>query len=202
MSIKLNNVNKEVLDQIKMADEPSTEDYQNWMYLLNQYQNVKKRQGSACTKTRTEVRGGGAKPYRQKGTGRARRGTNRSPLIRGGGVIFGPKPRSYERDANSKWVKKAIKALLANNKDKLKVLTYSKDEIVKTKDAKQVLSGTDKTLLVVQHNELKQAVGFQNISNVKINLLNNLSAVDVTTSKQIIFSEQSIDKVKEWYNDN
>lgn len=101
-----------------------------------------RRQGTACTKTRAEVRGGGKKPFKQKGTGRARQGTNRSPLMPGGATLFGPRPRSYEQKVNKKVMDKAIQSVIADKLQAGKLTVVdSLSTTGKTKDLYKELSG-------------------------------------------------------------
>ncbi len=101
-----------------------------------------RRQGNACTKTRGKVRGGGAKPFKQKGTGRARQGSSRSPIMVGGGTTFGPQPRSYEQKINKKMALKAIQAVLADKLQAGKLTVVEKlDSNGKTKEMHTLLSG-------------------------------------------------------------
>ena len=101
-----------------------------------------RRQGNACTKTRGQVRGGGAKPFKQKGTGRARQGSNRSPLLVGGGTVFGPQPRSYEQKVNKKMTLKGIQAVIADKFQGGKLTVVEKIESDgKTKAMHSLLEG-------------------------------------------------------------
>eukprot|EP01047_Picozoa_sp_COSAG01_P000090 COSAG01_NODE_1_length_100484_cov_170.446142_90_plen_199_part_00 len=138
------------------SDISQHDSIENSLYLIVKYQHNKMRQGTACTKTRAEVRCTGAKPYNQKGSGRARRGTNRTPLRRGGGVIFGPKPRSYDTSLNKKVLSHSFINLLGLLKDKIKIVSAT-DKMVKTKDFINLLgiknNDSSKVVLLVDHTD-------------------------------------------------
>jgi len=110
------------------------------LYYVLKYQRARARQGTAHTKTRSEVRGGGAKPYRQKGTGRARRGTNRSPLKVGGGITFGPRTRDYTTKLNKAFVKKTMQYAFLLRAGKVFLLDNVEEKQYSTKDIKGLLS--------------------------------------------------------------
>ena len=167
-------------------------------YLANQ------RKGLASTKTRGEVSGGGKKPWKQKGTGRARVGSTRSPLWRHGGVIFGPHPRDFGYTIPEKIKKLALKsALNARVKENnLLILDSLKIESAKTKDTAKIFShlkiGTDKqvtVLLLVDKVEknLKQAAG--NISFLDVNLASGTHAYDILSHKKIIITKEALHKL-------
>lgn len=159
-------------------------------YLANQ------REGTACTKTKAEVSGGGAKPWRQKGTGRARVGSIRSPLWRKGGVVFGPKPRSYRQDLPKKKIRQALlMAIYSRIADNEIIIT--KDFAVpdfKTKKVKQILDKlkvNGKTLLVVKgiNKNLKLAV--RNLGYVNLRPVDSLHTYDVLNANKIIFTQEA-----------
>jgi large subunit ribosomal protein L4 len=143
-------------------------------YLLERYQRAAARQGSSSTKTKAEVSGGGCKPYRQKGTGHARRGSNRTPLRPGGGIVFGPKPRDFSFKMNRKVIKLSIKSILTAKQDKLRILKVAEDQLLKTSQMANFLKvnkieSGKKALFLLDFNEdlnLERAV--RNLANVKI----------------------------------
>ena len=180
--------------------EPNT----HVMYLALKRQLNNARAGLASAKTRAEVSGGGKKPWKQKGTGRARAGSLRSPLFRGGGGIFGPKPRSYETDLPQKARKLALKSALSA---KLEAITVVKDfsELTeaKTKAMVKVLNGlkaTGKTLIIADVNaeENKNLVlAARNIPTVKLLLPSNLNVKDIVEAETIITTESAINNITE-----
>ena len=174
------------------------------MYLALKRQLNNGRAGTACAKTRAEVSGGGKKPWKQKGTGRARAGSLRSPLFRGGGVIFGPKPRSFETSLPQKARKLALKSALSA---KLDIITVVKDfsEIseAKTKVMAKVLkdlNATGKILIIadLSAEENKNLVlSARNIPSVKLLLPTNLNVKDLVEADTIIATEAAINSITE-----
>lgn len=180
--------------------EPNT----HVMYLALKRQLNNARAGLACAKTRAEVSGGGKKPWKQKGTGRARAGSLRSPLFRGGGVIFGPKPRSYETSLPQKARKLALKSALSA---KLDIITIVKDfsEITEPKTKSMVkvlkdLKAEGKILIIADLNadENKNLVlSARNIKSVKLLLPSNLNVKDLVDADTIITTESAINSITE-----
>ena len=174
------------------------------MYLALKRQLNNGRAGSACAKTRAEVSGGGKKPWKQKGTGRARAGSLRSPLFRGGGVIFGPKPRSYETSLPQKARKLALKSALSA---KLDIITIVKDfsEITETKTKVMAkilkdLNAKGKILIIADltAEENKNLVlSARNIPSVKLLLPTNLNVKDLVEADTIIATEAAINSITE-----
>jgi len=174
------------------------------LYLALKRQLNNGRAGTASAKTRAEVSGGGKKPWKQKGTGRARAGSLRSPLFRGGGVIFGPKPRSYETSLPQKARKLALKSALSA---KLEVMTVVKDFTsiteAKTKvmaKALKDLNATGKILIIADlaAEENKNLVlSARNIPSVKLLLPSNLNVKDLVDADTIIVTEAAINSITE-----
>ena len=174
------------------------------MYLALKRQLNNARAGLACAKTRAEVSGGGKKPWKQKGTGRARAGSLRSPLFRGGGVIFGPKPRSYETALPQKAIKLALKSALSA---KLEIMTVVKDfsEITEPKTKVMVkaladLKAEGKVLIIadLSAEENKNLVlAARNIPSVKLLLPSNLNVKDLVEADTIIATEAAINSITE-----
>jgi large subunit ribosomal protein L4 len=167
-----------------------------------------KRQGTVSTKTRSEVRGGGRKPWQQKGTGRARAGSNRSPLWKGGGVIFGPKPKIISFKLNKKERRLALQTLLYNKKNNIVIIENLEDELTEFKTKRFLtickncqIDVNQKILLVVSRktNALKAAT--QNLKNVELVLASNLNTFSLLKAKQIILTPLSINDIKETYCD-
>jgi large subunit ribosomal protein L4 len=163
-------------------------------------QLANKRAGTASTKGRSDVRGGGQKPYRQKGTGRARAGTRRSPLWRGGGVIFGPKPRSYTYRVPKKVRKQALKmALTSKLQDETLLVVDNLDlETIKTKRFVEVLE-TLKTgaALVVTDKKLENLeLSSRNVADVKLVRSEGLNVYDVLRFKHLILLEPCVKQLE------
>ena len=166
-------------------------------YLANQ------RKGLASTKTRGEVRGGGIKPWRQKGTGRARVGSIRSPLWRGGGVTFGPKPHSYYKDLPQKMKTMALKsALNAKLRDKeISILSDLKVTSHKTKDFSKIVKSLKldgvKMRVVVEKLEPNLKLATRNIKKVLLAKANDIHATEVVDCKRLVLTKQALRDVEE-----
>lgn len=174
--------------------------------LVRQTRNA--RQGNACTKTRAEVRGGGRKPWRQKGTGRARAGSIRSPLWRGGGVIFGPKPRDYDIKMNRKEKRLALRTAFQSRADELKVVEDFTDKLPrpKTKEllgaiARWGIDPTAKILLILPQKDEMVYLSARNIANLQLIWANQLNIVDLLTADYIVATSSAIAKIQEVYSD-
>jgi large subunit ribosomal protein L4 len=156
-----------------------------------------RRSGTQSTKTRADVRGGGAKPWRQKGTGNARQGSIRSPQFRGGGVALGPKPRGYGQKTPKKMVKLALRSALSDRAAEGKVVvvdSWGFDE-PKTKQAKQALDalGLEGTVLVcVGRDDAAVALSFRNLPNVQLIAPGELNAYDVLCNDWIVFTQDTV----------
>ena len=181
-------------------------------YLIHKsllYQNHNNFQKTASTKTRSEVRGGGRKPWKQKGTGRARAGSNNSPLWKGGGVIFGPKPIKANKKLNKKEWKLSIRTLLYNKKQSLLVLDSFDDLIssIKTKQMLEVFNNlnipSDKNILLVS-NSLEDDIhlSVRNLENVVSVRSNNLDVKNLLRSDFIVVDEQGLKIIEETYCDS
>lgn len=165
-----------------------------------------KRVGTACTKDRSEVHGSNAKPYRQKGTGRARRGDRKSPLLRGGGVIFGPKPRDFSYTIPKKVKRLAMKSILSL-KAQEDVLTIIEDFTVesgKTKDFVSILknfSNNERTVLVLKDDDPKIKQAGRNIPTLSFLSYNRLRAHDLFYGKKILMLESAAKNLSEFYKE-
>jgi large subunit ribosomal protein L4 len=158
------------------------------------------RAGTHKTKSRAEVRGGGAKPWRQKGTGRARHGSIRSPIWRGGGVAHGPTPRDYSQRTPKKMKRLALYSALSvrASESAIKVIDSFDWETPRTKDAVGLLTAVEaggKTLLVLGQNDESARRAFRNLPQVWITSPGQLSAYDVLWASQVVFTRQTLDVV-------
>ena len=175
--------------------------------LIRQTNNA--RQGTACAKTRAEVRGGGRKPWKQKGTGRARAGSIRSPLWRGGGVIFGPKPKDYNMKMNRKERRLALRtALMSRTEDIIVVQDFTTNVAQpKTKEFVQALTrwgveAESKVLVIVAEIEDNTLLSIRNIAKVKMISASGLNVFDLLNADQIVATAEAIAKIQEVYNDD
>jgi large subunit ribosomal protein L4 len=164
------------------------------------------KQGTTSTKTRSEVQGGGRKPWRQKGTGRARAGSNRSPLWKGGGVIFGPKPKKVFLKLNKKERKLALQTLLYNKKNQILIIEDLENGIVeaKTKNflkvCKDCMINLDQKLLVIVSKKTRPLkLATQNLKNIELISASNLNTLSLLKAKQIILTPLAISYIKEIY---
>ena len=167
-------------------------------------QRAAMRQGTADTKTRTEVSGGGKKPYRQKGTGRARQGSTRSPQWRGGGVVFGPTPRKYNLKVNKKVVKAATRMILSDRLASGNFIAVDKIELAdnKTKSFVNVLDALNanvnkKIIVATLEEDFNLVLAARNIPNVYLQTKSHLSVYDLLNADMFIMTEDAIAKYEE-----
>ncbi len=205
MSKEILSTNGEKLGEITLNENVfGVEPNIHVMHLALRRQLNNARQGSACAKTRAEVSGGGKKPWKQKGTGRARAGSLRSPLFAGGGVIFGPKPRSYAFNMPQKARQLAIKsALSAKSEQMVVVKDFSTIAEPKTKlmvSALKSLNVSGKVLIVadVKAEENKNLeLSARNIPSVKIILPSNLNVKDLLEADFVVITESAVKDITE-----
>lgn len=161
------------------------------------------RQGTASTKTRSEVSGGGRKPWRQKGTGRARQGSIRAPQWRGGGIVFGPTPRSYAVRVNKKVVKAAIKNLLTDRYNSNNIIVVDKIELAdfKTKSAVAVLNAVKadakKVIVITKEDNPALALASRNIPNVYVQTKDHLSVLDLINGDMYVMTLDAVEAYEE-----
>lgn len=162
-----------------------------------------RRQGTQSTKTRAEVRGGGRKPYRQKGTGRARQGSIRSPQWVGGGVVFAPKPRDYSFKLNKKVKRLALQSALSTKVAEGKIIVL--DELtlpeVKTKEMVKVLGNIkcDNALIVMDGSNKNVMLSARNIPAVKTASVNTINVYDLLKYNQLVVTKEAVEKIQEVY---
>ncbi len=204
-TVKLLNTKGSELGELKLNDDVfGVEPNIHVMHLALKRQLNNARQGSHNTKTRAEVSGGGRKPWKQKGTGRARAGSIRSPLFAGGGVSFGPKPRDYATNLPQKARKLALRSALSA---KLEVMTVVKDfselSEVKTKAVAKILSDlkvSGKVLIIAdlkaeENKNLEKSA--RNIASVKLLYPSNLNVKDLIEANSIVITENAINEITE-----
>ena len=159
------------------------------------------RSGSASTKTRKEVAGGGKKPYRQKGTGRSRSGTTSSPLLRGGGTIFGPHPRSYEQKVNRKTMKAALRCALSARANENRILLVDDLDlpVPRTKEFLKIAGklGLSNALLVTEEPKKTLDLGIRNLSSFKSLSVSALNVVDILSYEQLVFTRPAFEIISE-----
>lgn len=165
-------------------------------------QRASLRQGTHAVKNRSAVRGGGRKPWRQKGTGRARQGSIRSPQWRGGGVVFGPTPRSYSYKLPKKVRRLAIRSVLSEKvaQDSLMVVDALSFDAPKTKEFKEVLNKLDvnnKVLVVLEEGNDFAALSARNLPNVSVISADNVSVLDVVSNDTMLMTQAALTQLEE-----
>ena len=162
------------------------------------------RQGTQKAKTRSEVSGGGRKPWRQKGTGHARQGSTRSPQWTGGGVVFAPVPRDYSFKMNKKEKRAALKSALTDKvaNGKLVVVDALTFEAPKTKEFAKVMANlnvNEKALVVLNDNDANVVLSAKNIPTVKTSLTNTINVYDVVNAKTLVLTQDAVKTIEEVY---
>ena len=192
--------------ELKVAKESSAVDLMHRAVLRQQAHS---RQGTASTLTRAEVRGGGRKPYKQKGTGRARQGSIRTPLRPGGGIIFGPKPRSYNLAMNRKERRLALRtALMARVEDMIIVKDFGNSlKTPKTREIADALKrlGVDsdsKVLIILSSPSEHILRSVRNLKKVKLIPANQLNVFDLLNANSLVIGEEAIQTIQEVYGND
>ena len=166
-------------------------------------QLANKRQGTQKAKTRSEVSGGGRKPWRQKGTGHARQGSTRAPQWTGGGVVFAPTPRDYSIRLNKKEKRAALKSALTSrvNDNKFVVVDELKFEEIKTKNFKNVMNNLNvsKALVVLAENDQNVVLSARNIPEVRTSLVNTLNVYDILKYNTVVATKAAVASIEEVY---
>ena len=166
-------------------------------------QLANKRQGTQKAKTRSEVSGGGRKPWRQKGTGHARQGSTRAPQWTGGGVVFAPTPRDYTIRLNKKEKRLALKSVLTNcvNENKFIVLDELKFDEIKTKKMQAVLDALNvsKALVVLNENDTNVVKSASNIANIQTALTNTINVYDILKYNTVVVTKDAVKTIEEVY---
>jgi len=202
-SIEGKELRKVKLDDSVFAREVS----EGSIYHAIRNELANRRVGTACTKTRAEVKGSGAKPWRQKGTGRARSGHKRSPIWTGGGVVFGPKPRDYSYRLPKKIKRLAFKSILsmkAADDDVMKIVEDFSVEKGKTKDLAQILKnfvGEERTVMIIREDDTLLRRAGRNIPWLSFLTYNRLKAHELFYGKKVLVQEGAIAKLNEFYGE-
>ena len=179
------------------------ENNEHLVHLAVVQQLANNRQGTQKAKTRSEVSGGGRKPWRQKGTGHARQGSTRSPQWTGGGVVFAPVPRDYSFKLNKKEKRAALKSALTSkvNDNKLIVIDELKLDEIKTKKMAQVLKNINakKALVVMNEKDDNVILSTRNIADAKTALTGNINVYDVMNAGTVVLTKDAVAKIEEVY---
>lgn len=173
------------------------------VHLAAVQQQANNRQGTQSAKTRSEVSGGGRKPWRQKGTGHARQGSTRSPQWTHGGIVFAPKPRDYSFKMNKKEKRIALKSVLtaAVAENKFIVVDEIKMDEIKTKNFKAMMDAlkVSKALVVMDNNDQKVMLSARNIADVKMALVNTVNVYDVLKYSNVVATKAAVAQIEEVY---
>ena len=171
------------------------------MAVVNQLAN--NRQGTQKAKTRSEVSGGGRKPWRQKGTGHARQGSTRAPQWTGGGVVFAPVPRDYSFKMNKKEKRAALKSVLTAKvqENKVVILDELKFDEIKTKAMVNVLNNVkaEKAIVVLKENDEKVVLSARNIADVQTSLVNTINVYDILKHNTLVMTKEAVQAIEEVY---
>lgn len=201
-TVDIYSTNRDVVGQLELREDIFAVPVKT--HVLHEvvlYQLAKRRAGTAKTKGRSEVSGGGKKPWRQKGTGRARAGTSRSPIWRGGGTIHGPQPRSYEMRIPKKVRRLALKMALSQKliDHEMTVLEALQLERIKTKDFAEILNRFElrKTLVVIDQQDEMVERSARNIPNVKVLRSEGLNVYDLLNYHHLILTRATVDRIEE-----
>jgi large subunit ribosomal protein L4 len=203
--IDILNINGEKVDELVLSDNVfGAEVNEHVLYEVVKNQLANKRQGTQSAKTRSEVRGGGRKPWRQKGTGRARQGSTRSPQWVGGGIVFAPKPRDYRYTLPKKVRRLAMKCALSSKVENKEIIVLDalNMEAPKTKEFAKILNNLKvekKALVVLGENNKNVIKSASNIEGVTTAQVNTMNVYDILKHDAFIITKDAVEKVEEVY---
>ena len=203
-NVSVYNMEGKEVDKIELSDAVfGVEVNELLVHMAVVAQLANKRQGTQKAKTRSEVSGGGRKPWRQKGTGHARQGSTRAPQWTGGGVVFAPTPRDYTIRLNKKEKRLALKSVLTNcvNENKFIVLDELKFDEIKTKKMQAVLDALNvsKALIVLNENDANVVKSARNIANVQTALTNTINVYDILKYNTVVVTKAAVATIEEVY---
>ena len=201
-NVSVYNMEGKEVDKIELSDAVfGVEVNEHLVHMAVVAQLANKRQGTQKAKTRSEVSGGGRKPWRQKGTGHARQGSTRAPQWTGGGVVFAPTPRDYTIRLNKKEKRLALKSVLTNcvNENKFIVLDELKFDEIKTKKMQAVLDALNvsKALIVLNENDANVVKSARNIANVQTALTNTINVYDILKYNTVVGTKGAVATIEE-----
>ena len=203
-TVAVYNIEGKEVDKLELNDSVfGVEINEHLVHMAVVAQLANKRQGPQSAKTRAEVRGGGRKPWRQKGTGHARQGSTRSPQWTGGGVVFAPKPRDYSMKLNKKEKANAMKSVLTSkvNEEKFIVLDELKLDEIKTKKFVEVMNNLEvaKALVVTKDNDQNLIMSAKNVPTVKTALTNTINVYDILKYDTVVITKDAVAAIEEVY---
>ncbi len=202
--VSVYNMEGKEVDTIDLSDDIfGVEINEHLVHMAVVQQLANKRQGTQKAKTRSEVSGGGRKPWRQKGTGHARQGSTRAPQWKGGGVVFAPVPRDYSFKLNKKEKRAALKSALTSRvqANKLIVIDELRFDEIKTKNFKAVMDNLKvaKAYVVLNDNDEKVVMSARNLPNVQTALTNTINVYDVMKGGTVILTKDAVKTIEEVY---
>ena len=202
--VSVYNMEGKEVETIDLSDAVfGVEVNEHLVHMAVKQQLANKRQGTQKAKTRSEVSGGGRKPWRQKGTGHARQGSTRAPQWTGGGVVFAPVPRDYSFKLNKKEKRAALKSALTSRvqENKLIVIDELKFDEIKTKNFKAVMDNLNvaKAYVVLNDNDEKVVMSAKNLPNVQTALTNTINVYDVMKGGTVILTKDAVKTIEEVY---
>jgi large subunit ribosomal protein L4 len=202
--VSVYNMEGKQVDTIDLSDAVfGVEVNEHLVHMAVVQQLANKRQGTQKAKTRSEVSGGGRKPWRQKGTGHARQGSTRAPQWTGGGVVFAPVPRDYSFKVNKKEKRAALKSALTSRvqENKLIVIDELKFDEIKTKDFKKVIDNLNvaKAYVVLDENDKNVVMSARNLPNVQTALANTINVYDIMKGGTVILTKDAVKTIEEVY---
>ena len=199
-TIEVHDVNRASITQVEVNEDVFEKKVNESIYYeVIKMQMANARKGTACTKGRSDVRGGGAKPWRQKGTGRARAGTSRSPIWKGGGIVFGPKPRDYSMNVPKKIKKLALCGAISQKRADGNLTILDKIELNEIKTAKiaEILNKLDlKSVLIIEEGNKNLVLSAKNIPGVKILSPEGLNLYDILYYKDLVITQPCLEKIQ------
>ena len=203
-TVAVYNIEGKEVDKLELNDNVfGVEINEHLVHLAVVSQLANGRQGTQSAKTRSEVSGGGRKPWRQKGTGHARQGSTRSPQWTGGGVVFAPTPRDYSFKLNKKEKRLALKSALTSRlqENKLIVVDELKFDEVKTKNFKQVMDNlkVEKGLVILAENDVNTVLSARNLASIDTTLTSQINVYDIMKAGTIVLTKDSAAKIEEVY---
>ena len=203
-NVSVYNMEGKEVDKIDLNDAIfGVEVDEHLVHMAVVQQLANKRQGTQKAKTRSEVSGGGRKPWRQKGTGHARQGSTRAPQWTGGGMVFAPVPRDYSFKMNKKEKRLALKSALTSRvqENKLIVVDELKFDEIRTKNFKKVMDNLQVTkgLVVLADNDEKVVMSARNLKGIKTTLTNTINVYDILKSGTLVLTKDAVRKIEEVY---
>jgi len=203
IDLTVHNINGENVGEVSLKDSIFNTKINK--YLIHQvikYYLANRRRGTASTKNRSEVRGGGAKPWKQKGTGRARAGTNRSPIWVGGGTVFGPAPRDYSFSLPKKMKVAALKSALSDKLENKEIIIIDELLLKENKTSEMVkilknLQAFKKPLIITEKEDNIVVLSVRNIKGAKVLPVSKLNTYDLINQEKIIITKKALQKIEE-----